>query len=394
MCDTLCVRTRAGMLFAKNSDRPPDEPQVFEAYERRPSGAALHTQYLTIPDPGAHALLGSRPTWLWGLEHGVNEYGVAIGNEKVWTIDDPRAQATGLLGMDLVRLGLERARSADDALDVMTQLLGEHGQGGSGERDRDSPYFSSFLIADANDGWVLETSGRTWAARRVGPGAAISNRLTLDSDWARASADVEPGRSFDDWRSERVPTSIADHRLAATRAAVQRADAVGPSELAATLRDHGGGPFGAPGSAVDSQDIGRLPDEPGADGRGVTVCMHVRGLQATTASMIAALANDAAPRAWVCLGSPCTGVYVPVFLDACPEELGDETQWQRFTQLRTHVEADSEALVDIRRVLGPVETTLWAMADDVWDSGEAGRRLDFAQSAWKPVDAALSQLGV
>ena len=44
---------------------------------------------MAVPDAGAVGVLGSRPTWMWGLEHGVNEHGVAIGNEKVWTVDDP-----------------------------------------------------------------------------------------------------------------------------------------------------------------------------------------------------------------------------------------------------------------------------------------------------------------
>ena len=80
MCDTLCVVGARGTLFAKNSDRPPNEPQVVEALDRRAPGGALRTQYLELTDRGAHALLASRPTWLWGLEHGVNEHGVAIGN--------------------------------------------------------------------------------------------------------------------------------------------------------------------------------------------------------------------------------------------------------------------------------------------------------------------------
>ena len=68
----------------------------------------LDTQYLRVPDPGACAFVGSHPTWLWGAEHGVNEHGVAIGNEKIWTVDDPACAPPALLGMDLVRLGLER----------------------------------------------------------------------------------------------------------------------------------------------------------------------------------------------------------------------------------------------------------------------------------------------
>src|SRR5690349_19409685 len=213
------------MLFAKNSDRPPHEVQTLVSHVARPAGPALHTQYLQIPDAGACSFVGSHPAWLWGAEHGVNEHGVAIGNEKIWTTDDPRAQPVGLLGMDLVRLGLERARTADDALTVITDALTAHGQGGSGEHDEDDPYFSSFLVADARGGWVIETSARTWAARPVDDGTSISNRISLATDWTVASSDVAAGESFDTWRSPGFPTSIADHRLAATRACVARRSA-------------------------------------------------------------------------------------------------------------------------------------------------------------------------
>ena len=74
MCDTLAAVGAHGTLFAKNSDRPTGEIQVVERYRRRVAGPELQTQYLTITDPGAAALIGSRPTWLWGLEHGVNEH--------------------------------------------------------------------------------------------------------------------------------------------------------------------------------------------------------------------------------------------------------------------------------------------------------------------------------
>jgi len=192
MCDTLCVRTGDAMLFAKNSDRHPAEAQIVEWHDARPAVRALRTQYLEIPDLGASAYLGSRPTWLRGAEHGVNEHHVAIGNEKIFTVDSPRDLPPALLGMDLVRLGLERARCADDALDVITSLLTQYGQGGSGEPFTDEPYFSSFLIADPEAGWVIETSNRTWVARPAGDGCAISNRVSLRTDWTRSSPTLRP----------------------------------------------------------------------------------------------------------------------------------------------------------------------------------------------------------
>ena len=80
MCDTLCTPGPSGMVFAKNSDRPPGEVQVVWPFGRRASaGCTLRTQYLTMDDTGAHATFLSCPTWLWGAEHGVNEHGVAIG---------------------------------------------------------------------------------------------------------------------------------------------------------------------------------------------------------------------------------------------------------------------------------------------------------------------------
>ena len=318
MCDTFVRLGPGGALFAKNSDRPAHEPQVTTWYPPRPAAAdGLRTQYLRIADAPAYGVLVSQPTWLWGAEHGVNEHGVAIGNERVWarrSLDG----ADALIGMDLVRLGLERGGTADEALDVITSLLETHGQGGSGNRERRDPYDSSFLIVDGRGGWILETFGREWVAGPVDSAAAISNRYVLDTHWTRSSAGVEQEHSTKSWHDPAVDTSGADHRLAATRACIAQAD-VGPVDAMAALRDHGTGPWGG---IEPGDDPVPPPTEIGDDHSGITVCLHQPEAMATTASMVAELPAEpgATVRAWVCIGAPCVGSYELVTLPGGPPD--------------------------------------------------------------------------
>ena len=119
------------------------------------------------------------------------------------------------------------------------RLLERHGQGGSGEPHRDEPYFSSFLVADADGGFVVETSNRTWAARPVDAGAAISNRISLDARTGRArSADVARGH-----RLRRLPVAAHADRDRRRPARARRAPpsrsggATTPAISPATLRE-------------------------------------------------------------------------------------------------------------------------------------------------------------
>ncbi|XP_026150692.1 secernin-3 isoform X1 [Mastacembelus armatus] len=171
------------IIFGKNSDRPCDEVQEVVYFPARAYDAEekLECTYIEI-DQAAHtyAVVLSKPAWLWGAEMGANEHQVCIGNEAVWG----RESADGdeaLLGMDLVRLGLERADTAENAVDVITELLEKYGQGGSCMEDECGfTYHNSFLISDRKEAWLLETSGKYWAAERVESGYRnISNQYGI-----------------------------------------------------------------------------------------------------------------------------------------------------------------------------------------------------------------------
>ena len=378
------------MVFAKNSDRPPGEVQVVWPFGRRASaGCTLRTQYLTIGDAGALASLLSCPTWLWGAEHGVNEYGVAIGNERVATTRDVAAAKPALIGMDLVRLGLERARSATEAVDVITGLLEDCGQGGIADAVHQEAYDSSFLVADPGHAFILDTCGSDYATAPFPAGTAISNRITLGTEWARASDSLEPGDDFGRFRDAGEDTRYADVRLAASCRFLESTASAGltAAATAAHMRDHGSGPWGAPGAPGP---VHGPPEGIGEDFSGVSVCMHVRGLSVTTASMIAELPTgieEGAPlRVYVALGSPCASIYVPAFPRSVagpppfvPLELSGEELWRAADAVRQRAEADPEVLTAVREVLQPVEDELWADSDDVLERPD---RWAAAGAAW------------
>ncbi len=195
MCDTLVAlpnsTTDGRTLFGKNSDRPPNEPQVIRYVPKaqHDKSETVKCTYISIPQvKETYAVYLSSPFWLWGAEMGANEYGVAIGNEAVFSNEE--VPEVGLLGMDLLRLGLERAKTARNALDIITSLLEKHGQGGICELGGVNTYHNSFLIADRDEAWVLETSDRRWVAQRVDSVRSISNGYTIHSQWDLGSKDV------------------------------------------------------------------------------------------------------------------------------------------------------------------------------------------------------------
>ena len=193
MCDTHVLIKNNIVYFAKNSDREPGEAQLVVRIPPESSNKQkkLKTTYISIDQTASrHGVILSKPFWIWGAEMGANDKGVVIGNEAIYSrvID----KKNGLIGMDLLRLGLERGDTAEHAMHVIIELIEQYGQGGvCGYRDQSMRYDNSFIIADADQSWILETAGRFWVAKKVTTFAAISNCLTIGEDYDLKSDGLE-----------------------------------------------------------------------------------------------------------------------------------------------------------------------------------------------------------
>jgi secernin len=375
-CDTSVALGAATVdgatIFAKNSDRSANECQTLQHVPRRQHerGATVQCQYMAIPQVSATwELLGSRPYWLWGYEMGVNEWGVAIGNEAVLSREPDEEVA--LIGMDLVRLGLERARTADEAVQVIGTLVEEYGQGGSCEAGFFRTYHNSFIVADPASAWVLETAGHRWAARRVRDRAAISNLFTITDDWGICSPGAIAHARAQGWGGEPFSFAVAYQdpeadlapracRLARARVVLGGYHApIGVPEMQALLRDHAGG------------------DLPTGPQPLPTICMHVapeRGGE-TAAALVAHLRPDRprelAVTAWAAFGSPCLSVFrpvypfavgLPVILDHGGAQYDERSPWWAFERLQRLVAQAPALAPQARAALGTLEAQFHAEA--------------------------------
>jgi secernin len=317
MCDTLCALpswTACGhTLIGKNSDRDSNEPHVilYVPGKSHESGSRLRCTYIEVPQVSrTNEVLLFKPDWIWGAEMGVNEYGVAIGNEAVFT--RAKREKAGLIGMDLLRLALERADSAEMALEIITDLLAEYGQGGNCGYSKDFRYDNSYLIADPIKAFVLETAGRSYAAVPVSRAAAISNRLSIRGEHTLRRG-VEDGVDFAKTFTEPVFSHFAQGagRRGQCLTALESRPVSVP-QMIDVLRSHRSK---QEGREFTRSDVG-------------SVCMHAGGPigDHTTGSFVAVLRRDAPITVWATGAStPCLSAFKPIFFGSgSPVHASDE----------------------------------------------------------------------
>ena len=125
-----------------------------------------------------------------GGEHGVNEHGLVIGNQAVFS-NEIVERRLGFIVMNLLRLALEHARNRNEAVDCFASLLEAHGQGGASFGPDVAQDHNSFNIADLHGAVFMETLDRHWVVREVERDSQ-SNRICTGTDWEKCSSGLEP----------------------------------------------------------------------------------------------------------------------------------------------------------------------------------------------------------
>jgi len=267
---------------------------------------------------------------------GINEYGVAIGNVAVFTREP--YEERGILGMDMVRLALERARNARDALKLLILFIEEYGQGGNYSYEKRFRYHNSFIVADSMEAWVLETAGRYWVAKRVEDVYSISNALSIESSWDLAHDDVvkrgvsshgcsRDGFSFAKCFSDKFYTWAAkgrERRKFTYGELIKKRGMLEIEDFLKILRSHSKEPYiPAKGSMSD-------------------ICMHYGGLLRPSQTASSAIFIICLWR-WMALVSgisnPCISLFKPLLpglvfpSGSCSNRYSDDCYWWRFEKL-------------------------------------------------------------
>ena len=402
-CDTMVAlpnTTKSRQtLFAKNSDRPREEcqPLVYRDRQSHRGGEVTRCQFVELPQvTTTYRHVGSRPYWCWGYEHGFNEYQVVIGNEGLIS-KTPEFEEPKLVGMEIVRLGLERSRTAAESVEVMTTLITKYGQGRFKNDAGVRTYDNGYLVADPREAYVIETAGHEWVVKRVESVVGISNVHSVGTDWNRLSHLAEH-RAIEQgwWQPESGRFDFAEAYCdfpasAPARGAQRRARScallnryegeIDPLTMMALLRDH---------------SDGETPEEAFREEMPTTysICIHYNKEREgnTAASLVADLCADGSrlPVYWCSFYSPCLGVFLPMFsegrippiLEIGDAQLSEESPWWLFRRLELKVREDqfnSQDVTTIRAIWARFQVELLDTAYRI--AADARRLIDAGQDA-------------
>ncbi len=374
-CDTLVLTskiTASGQnTLCKNSDRPLGEAQPLCFYEQ---------------SEGKYAVLGSHPYWMDGFEMGANEKGLFIGNEAEGS-RMPKETEEGITGMAMLRIALEKAAAAREAIDVISGLLKEHGQNANAHPTMDRRYENTFILCDPEEAWVMETAGREWAAKKVEDFAAVSNCYQITDDYDLCSEGMEqlvtenrwlrPGEKVNFAKAFTAPADRQRNSVARMRRMQKLVtEKMTVKDMQKIFRDHFEGELNEPrfGSCY---------------GNFVTICMHALtgGIDSsqTAASMIMSYDERWKFKFLWAAGLPCLSVYIPLYwvdpekkpmkvpdcMSLGGEKYDPESLWWTMEHLSALVSVDEEQFgMPVRESLRKLEKGFEVQAEEAEEEAE------------------------
>lgn len=401
-CDTMVALPSATangqVIFGKNSDRPQEEAQPLVLRPRKVHrDSSAGAQFVDVPQAReTYRHVGSRPYWCSGYEHGFNEHQVVIGNEALPT-KLPVSEEPKLVGMELVRFGLERAATAAEAVEVITGLVTEFGQGKFKNHAGVRTYDNSYIVADPHEAFIIEAVGHDWAVRKVEKSATISNVCTLGGPADRVSPGVKKRAtnaglfemgfgesfSFSGAFADREESASGIARQCRTETLVgQKSGNVDVRTVMRILADH---------------SSGAKPAEPFVEDVAgqVSVCLHrteggETGVSAATMVADLCASKDRLPVYWCGMYSPCMTLSLPLFIEGdLPPALSigegtmsENSPWWSFYRIaQSGMSGGPERREKIRSSWRPLQDELMESAYDM-----AGRGRELVRSG-KPEQA-------
>lgn len=319
MCDTFIHVKENSVLFGKNSDREPNEAQQIVCVPKHVrKEKKVKATFIEVEHPQEiFEVILSKPFQMFGAEMGVNEHGVVIGNEAVFTKVAIDRRNLGLTGMDMLRLSLEVSRTAKEALHYLITLLEKYGQDAcGGYTNKKFFYHNSFLIADRFEGYQFETAGKHWVYKKVKGHAAISNGLSIEGDYDEISPFAIDDAIKKGWYKKTADFSFREAFSQYWMPKIAACDYRRNQSFKSVTPDFG---------VLDAFQLLRQHHEPFevSTSGNKSICMHASGMlcpNATVGSMVVDLTQD--PTVWLTgTSTPCLSLFKPF-------KLGSSVLWE------------------------------------------------------------------
>jgi secernin len=264
--------------------------------------------------------------------HRLSEAGLSLPDHDAVIINIPRRPVVVFIAQERLpsdRFGHKRIQTGNHelcmrlieqlALEVVVQLLSDHGQGGiCGYKNRKMVYHNSYIIADPDRAWVLETAGPMWAASRIKENYSISNGLTIGESFEESHPDLITAakkkgwlkrgevfnfaRCYSDW----FYTTFSASRKRKSRSFQLLNASLGvlaPRVAMGILRDHDTSAYRPGGHLLQDR-----------------LCAHAansltRDSAQSTGSLIAHLTSELQTYWATGTSAPCTGIFKPLWFN-------------------------------------------------------------------------------